>query len=242
MVWRDSPGKWRRLSAIILNSNPDLKENRSTEDENVQYFLISILLIASCGSYQIIKHDQDAYQSLNKKLFNKMVVITDKERNELEARNVIVGLDSTSVGAQRLATESIRTITIEKSGIGKGILYGLSSSLVLAGSMYLVQQDQPYSEMGFIILPPLGLVGGLVIGTANGDDDVFILNSQQYNDQLTIRVEITRVVEIGHGYIVVLWQGKMIRLMRPEYSYRGTTDDDRLFIMVKKNVYLQKFK
>jgi len=58
----------------------------------------------------------------------------------------------------------------------------------------------------------------------------------------TNRVEFTKIVEKGRGYIIILWQGKKIRLSRVEYNYMVKTNDGTQFIVVREEVYLEKFQ
>ena len=58
----------------------------------------------------------------------------------------------------------------------------------------------------------------------------------------TIRVVFSSVVGKGRGFLIILWQEKVIRLDRSEYSYRGMTEDERHFIIVPTEVYKRKFK
>ena len=94
-----------------------------------------------------------------------------------------------------------------------------------------------------------GLVGGLLgytIGAIVGSTDKYIFDqdtqSVKIEDGSLIRVKFTSIVQKGSGYIIILFQGREIRLQRSEYNYRGTTKGKQLFIVVPIDVYDSKFK
>jgi hypothetical protein len=208
-------------------------------------FIFTSILIISCSTTHLVKNENAAYRELNKKLKGEDVSLLLLTGDELEGYNIEVEPESTTIGERKIATKSIKEITIKNSGRGalKGIGLGVASTLVLSAISYFSNQDEPYAEVAFIIFPPAGLVLGAIIGAAGGDIDRFVFPYQQdTNSDPYVRVEFSSILERGRGYIIILWQGKEVRLSKDEYSYRGTTEDGKLFIMVSDNIYNSKFQ
>ena len=205
-------------------------------------FCISIILFISCSSTYYVKNEDSSYNEMNKKLKGDKVILKLINGEEISGDNVYVKSDSTSVADINFPTARIKEITINNHGTGalKGMGYGILSTAIISGVSYLLQQDEPYSEVVFIILPPLGLVLGALIGGIHGDIDKFIF-LENIESKRTVSVEISSIVEKTVKYIIVRWKSKEIRLLSSEYDYTMRTGEKQL-IVVPKEVYLEKFK
>jgi len=168
----------------------------------------------------------------------------------------------------RTSTSNIQRIHYTHNGMGalEGLGFGFAGGLVLAaltpGAAKDAAEEDPVGgvaagmAMGAMALttPIIGLITGALIGhkyecILNCSDslaygEVKKINLEELNDEdkSPVKVEFSSIVEKGSGYLVLLWQGKKIRLQRAEYYYRGTTEDNREYIVVQKYIYKLKFK
>ena len=97
-------------------------------------------------------------------------------------------------------------------------------------------------SISWIFLPGLGFLSGALIGGIGGDAESFIFPSLESKNIPSNRVEFSSIIEKDSRYLIILWQGKKIRLQRSEYNYRGITKEGNLYIIVPKHIYESKFK
>jgi hypothetical protein len=99
---------------------------------------------------------------------------------------------------------------------------------------------------GFILGAVAGGLLGYTVGAIIGSTDKYVIHHETENyedlDSSTVKIEFTKVVEKGSGYLIILKGGKEILLKRSDYIYRRTTRTGQQFIIVTKHVYESKFK
>jgi hypothetical protein len=165
----------------------------------------------------------------------------------------------------RIPTSDIKRISYKNNtlgaleGFGFGTLTGLS--FYLLGRSAVKETDNFGEALGVAMVMGLGVITspiiGLITGAIIGHEENYILikpdtsvdgyekgDSQQLSigDKSYVRVIFSSVVEKGSGYIIILWQKKLIRLQRSEYSHRGTTKEGQPYIVVPNYIYESKFK
>jgi hypothetical protein len=191
---------------------------------------------------------------MNRKLAEEKVTLELLNGEERTGFDVKVKSDSTSVGDINLSTASIKKITNTRHG--KGALKGLGGGLVTGAAIGFGLGYFSYNEsqsdwfhsageaggIGAIIFGVPAALVGLIAGAIHGDIETFIFTPPEIESKPSNRVEFTEIVEEGSKYIIILWQGKEIRLSYLEYNYRGTTKEGKQFIVVPGDIFLQKFK
>jgi hypothetical protein len=188
---------------------------------------------------------------------------------EVKSRLNVVRLASDT---SRIPTSDITRITYKNTskgaleGAGFGALAGLAIGAIIANSIEPENSKNPMETwskgMSQASLIPGGLLAGILIGIPVGSgighkDNYILLDSENsvYNeyenvdlqsltdeDKSPVRVIYSSVVEKGSGYIIILWQGKKIRLRRSEYNQRGTTKEGKLYMVVPDYIYRRRFK
>ena len=199
-------------------------------------FVSSIIFFISCSSTHVVKNEDSSYNELNEKLKGEKCTIELVNGEEIYGNNVEVKSDSTIIEERKISTKTIKEITINNHGMGvlKGMGYGVLSTLILSGLFYLPSQDEPYSEMVFIFLPPLGFALGGLFGGIHGDIDTYVFP--------LLKVEVSSVTDTGTGYIIVLWKGKKLGLSKSQYYGIEKTQDGKIYIKISENLYNKKFK
>jgi hypothetical protein len=170
--------------------------------------------------------------------------------NEKELTGEYVGIftDSLTVGMETIAIENVKEVQIKNHSKGAftGMGLGFISGFFIGSIIGRVSSDSDYGPgIGVILgLPPGVLLGGL-IGGVSGVTDKFVFPSPEMGSEPakpSNRVEFTKIIENGRGYIVILCQEKEIKLLRAEYNYLVEADDGKQFIIIPEDVYLEKFK
>jgi hypothetical protein len=200
---------------------------------------------------------------MNEKLEGEKVTLKLINGEEILGYNVEIKSDSTSIGDIKLSTASIKKITNPRhdrgalKGLGYGALIGAPIGFIVG---YISYEDSPSGESGpnsagasggigaLLLGGPTALVG-LIVGGIHGDIGTFIFPPSEMESKPSpgvefkpFRVEFTEIVEEGSGYIIILWQGKEIRLSNSEYNFRWTIEEGKQFMEVPQVIYLQKFK
>jgi len=212
-------------------------------------FVISVFFYISCSSTYYVKNEDSFYKEMNEKLKGEIATVTLVNKQELVGKDIEVKFDSTSFDKINIHTKDIKEITIKNhdwgiiNGAGLGVLVGAAmGGMIYAATTTKKTGFVPSSGLTVISLPVLGLFSGVLIGGIVGDTESFIFPSHKMESEPTIRVEYTKIVEKGTGYIVILCKGKKIRLSRAEYNYMVETDDGKQFIIIPEEVYLEKFR
>jgi hypothetical protein len=124
--------------------------------------------------------DPSVLEEVNAELEGENVTMQLLDGREVKCTGVHVGLDETS-WADRSSGErwsaptgKISSIKLKKGsrGVLKGLLFGGGATTAMATGMYLASSDEPYSELVFFVLPPLGILFGM-IGGGQTDADVY---------------------------------------------------------------------
>jgi len=158
--------------------------------------------------------------------------------------------------------QMIRTTNHDK-GFWQGFRVGLLGGAVLGGIVASTGGDE-YGDWwwktsegtaGIYIMVISPIIGGIAGGQVGAkeiyvfvEDSVYDGNKKGHLQELSnvdkshVRVEFSSIVEKGRGYIIILWQGKEIKLSSSEYNYRTEAEDGRQFIIVPNYVYDSKFK
>jgi hypothetical protein len=209
-------------------------------------FVILLFFYISCSSTYYVKNEDSSYNHINKKLKGENATVTLVNKQELVGKNIEVKFDSTSVEKINIHTKDIKEITIKNHdwGVIKGTGLGVLVGAAMGGMIYVTTTTNKPMGFGLVLiaLPVLGLFSGALIGGIVGDIETFVFPSNKMESEPTNRVEFTKIVEKGRGYIVILWQGKKIRLLRAEYNYMVESDDGKQFIIIPEEVYLEKFQ
>jgi hypothetical protein len=226
-------------------------------------YCISIILFISCSSTtRIIQHTESAYKEVNQELKGEAVTIEKMNGEEVNGEYVRILPDSVSVVMEKIAIENVKAIKFKNYSKGAiaGMGLGFLSGFLIGGFIgYLTSEDeQPTGTLSHMELGGVsegavfgvggalaGLLVGGIYGGVSGVTDKFIFPSPEMESRQsksTIRVEYTKIVKKGRGYLIILWQGKEIRLSRVEYNYLVESDDGKQLIVVPEEVYLEKFQ
>lgn len=199
-------------------------------------FFISVFFFISCSSTHFIKSDDSSFNEVNERLKGEKCTIELVNGEEIVENNIKVESDSTTVGERKISTKTIKEIVIKNHGTGalKGMGYGLLSTSILSGILYLSSKDEPYSDVVWVIYPPMGLALGGLFGGIHGDIEKLVFP--------TSKIEVSSVTDTGTGYIIILWQGKKIGLSNSQYYNIEKTRDGKIYIIIPEEIYKEKFQ
>ena len=161
----------------------------------------------------------------------------------------------------RAATADIEKIVLKNKGLGavEGLAFGAIGGSFVGKIMASNQGDDLKKQLdagiGSLLL---GTVGGAVLGLMIGHSYHYILTDSEEarrnkeeafkqqvsgtEDTSAVKVEFSSIIQKGSEYLVILWQSKKIRLERPDYHYRGTSEDGQQYIVVPVYIYKSKFE
>jgi hypothetical protein len=142
--------------------------------------LLGILLVATavcgCAANRIAVGDSAGLAAMNDELAGRTVIVVTQDGREIWGRDLEVVVDEASWAdassgfRESLATSAIRSITIRRPGRGalKGLLWG--GAIATGFSIAEYYSDQNF--LAFFVLPPLGALGGIIVGELS-DADVY---------------------------------------------------------------------
>ena len=175
--------------------------------------------------------------------------------NKVDSRKPIAGghVYFSEEKEKSVATADIATIDIKntRTGLGIGLLVGCAATLVIYANMPsggMFPREQFWWSLLWI--PGLTAAFGAAVGVETkyifqSDDDINFerneSNQSQNLDKSPVRIEFSFIVAKETESIIIIWKNRKIRLLNPEYIYRGTSEDGTQYIIVPKYIYERKF-
>lgn len=230
-----------------------------------------ILSLLSCSSTQFLSVEDFDREWIEGRLQGKSATIKFKNGQWAKAeirsidKNTLVYCKHDSTENTTAPFQDVQMIRTTNHSIGfwQGMVIGFLGGAALGGIVASTGGDE-YGDWwwktnegtaGIYIMVISPIIGGIIGGVKGAKEIYLFVEDSVYDgnkkghlqelsnvDKSSVRVEFTKIVEKGRGYIIILWQKKEIRLLSSEYNYMLETEEGKQSIVVPKYIYDSKFK
>lgn len=217
--------------------------------------VLSFLIIGCSQTYVLNKESQsDFMEQIQKKTRKKKVVIEGRDGKKYDAEEIWPLIDSTSwrdptTNSYKTKSNSeLKRIVISDhakgavEGLGFGILSGFAGGFVLG---YAASSEHAYfgrAGSATVTGTALGALGGflgLIVGSASGDNDIFLFGEHSLKPEYYL-IRDVQILSETESTIEIIWQGNTVSLDKAEIMIEKT--DNGVGIRIPVEIYKKKFR